>query len=152
MVTTTNLSSGRPPEGFSDAATAFVVEERPDGVYVRLPVPEAAAPYGRRRPVKTLVAFGITHVFGMVRMIPIWASPRLYVWLQERGQITYIGIRHEGAASFAASAYGKLIGRPAACLAIVSSQSSSVSFVPRGRTASTTVAGTRSSGPSRPSA
>ena len=32
----------------------------------------------------------------------------------ERGDITYIGIRHEGAASFAASAYGKLTGRPAA--------------------------------------
>jgi thiamine pyrophosphate-dependent acetolactate synthase large subunit-like protein len=37
---------------------------------------------------------------------------------EERGQITYIGIRHEGAASFAASAFGKLTGRPAACLAI----------------------------------
>ena len=30
----------------------------------------------------------------------------------------YIGIRHEGAAAFAASAYGKLTGRPAACLTI----------------------------------
>src|SRR5213075_217183 len=35
-----------------------------------------------------------------------------------RGELTYVGIRHEGAASFAASAYGKLTGRPAACLAI----------------------------------
>ncbi len=34
------------------------------------------------------------------------------------GHLTYVGIRHEGAASFAASAYGKLTGRPAACLAI----------------------------------
>ncbi len=33
------------------------------------------------------------------------------------GHLTYVGIRHEGAASFAASAYGKLTGRPAACLA-----------------------------------
>jgi len=32
--------------------------------------------------------------------------------------LTYIGIRHEGAAAFAASAYGKLTGRPAACFAI----------------------------------
>ncbi len=30
----------------------------------------------------------------------------------------FIGIRHEGAAAFAASAYGKLTGRPAACFAI----------------------------------
>ena len=34
------------------------------------------------------------------------------------GKLTYIGIRHEGAACFAASAYGKLTGRPAACLSI----------------------------------
>jgi pyruvate oxidase len=37
---------------------------------------------------------------------------------EERGQLRYIGIRHEGAAAFAASAYGKLTGRPAACFAI----------------------------------
>ncbi len=37
---------------------------------------------------------------------------------EARGELTYIGIRHEGAAAFAASAYGKLTGRPAACFAI----------------------------------
>ncbi len=37
---------------------------------------------------------------------------------EEAGELTYIGIRHEGAAAFAASAYGKLTGRPAACLTI----------------------------------
>ena len=31
------------------------------------------------------------------------------------GRLTYIGIRHEGAAAFAASAYGKLTGRPGVC-------------------------------------
>lgn len=34
------------------------------------------------------------------------------------GRLTYIGIRHEGAAAFAASGYAKLTGRPAACLTI----------------------------------
>ncbi|MDB2407696.1 thiamine pyrophosphate-binding protein, partial [Jannaschia sp.] len=34
------------------------------------------------------------------------------------GKLNYYGIRHEGAAAFAASAYGKLTGRPAACLTI----------------------------------
>ena len=38
--------------------------------------------------------------------------------LEETGRLQYIGIRHEGAAAFAASAYGKLTGRPAACLGI----------------------------------
>ena len=37
---------------------------------------------------------------------------------EERGELRYIGIRHEGAAAFAASGYAKLTGRPAACLAI----------------------------------
>ena len=32
--------------------------------------------------------------------------------------MTFIGIRHEGAAAFAASAYGKLTGKPAACFGI----------------------------------
>jgi pyruvate oxidase len=36
----------------------------------------------------------------------------------EEGHLHYYGIRHEGAASFAASAYGKLTGRPAACMSI----------------------------------
>ena len=34
------------------------------------------------------------------------------------GRLQYIGVRHEGAASFAASGYAKLTGRPAACFAI----------------------------------
>jgi thiamine pyrophosphate-dependent acetolactate synthase large subunit-like protein len=37
---------------------------------------------------------------------------------EKAGGLTYYGIRHEGAASLAASAYGKLTGRPAACFSI----------------------------------
>jgi len=37
---------------------------------------------------------------------------------EDEGHISYYGVRHEGAASFACSAYGKLTGRPAACLSI----------------------------------
>ena len=35
----------------------------------------------------------------------------------QKDQLKYIGIRHEGAASFAASAYAKSTGKPAACFA-----------------------------------
>jgi len=35
-----------------------------------------------------------------------------------KGDMSYYGIRHEGAASFACSGYAKLTGKPAACLAI----------------------------------
>jgi thiamine pyrophosphate-dependent acetolactate synthase large subunit-like protein len=38
--------------------------------------------------------------------------------MEEAGRLRYVAIRHEGAASFACSAYGKLTGRPASCLAI----------------------------------
>ena len=37
---------------------------------------------------------------------------------EQRGDLRYFGIRHEGAASFAATAYGKLTGRLAACFGI----------------------------------
>ena len=39
------------------------------------------------------------------------------IW-KKAGDLGFIGVRHEGAAAFAASAYGKLTGRPAACLTI----------------------------------
>ena len=50
--------------------------------------------------------------------IPTWVSPTRLRRAEQRGEISYVGIRHEGAAAFAASAYGKLTGRPALCLAI----------------------------------
>ncbi len=109
--------TGRPPEGFSDAPACFDVEERADGVYVALP---------ERRPhertvadvmVETLVAWGVTHVFGMVGHSNLGFADAMRR-AEERGELTYVGIRHEGAASFAASAHGKLTGRPAACFAI----------------------------------
>ena len=68
--------------------------------------------------VETLVAFGITHVFGMVGHSNLGFADAMRR-AEERGQLTYIGIRHEGAAAFAASAYGKLSGHPAVCFAIV---------------------------------
>jgi thiamine pyrophosphate-dependent acetolactate synthase large subunit-like protein len=67
--------------------------------------------------VETLVAFGITHVFGMVGHSNLGFADAMRR-AEQRGQLTYIGIRHEGAAAFAASAYGKLCGRPAVCFAI----------------------------------
>ncbi len=108
---------GRPPEGFSDAVTCFATEVRADGVYVALP-PEV----GRPRTVsdvmvETMVNWGVNAVFGMVGHSNLGLADALRV-AEQRGDLRYFGIRHEGAASFAASAYGKLTGRPAACFAI----------------------------------
>src|SRR4051794_37062748 len=109
--------TGRPPEGFSDAVTSYEVEDRDDGVYVRLP--DQA---GHRRTVsdvlvETLVAHGVNTVFGMVGHSNLGFADALRR-AEERGELRFFGIRHEGAAAFAASAYGKLTGRPAACFAI----------------------------------
>src|SRR5689334_16094905 len=109
--------TGRPPEGFSDGVAAYEVDERADAVYVRLPAPAPKVRTVADVLVETLVAFGITHVFGMVGHSNLGFADAMRR-AEERGQLTFTGIRHEGAASFAASAYGKLTGRPAACFAI----------------------------------
>jgi thiamine pyrophosphate-dependent acetolactate synthase large subunit-like protein/nitrite reductase/ring-hydroxylating ferredoxin subunit len=109
--------TGQPPAGFTDAPRSYPVEVRHDGVYVCVPV---LAPHQRDVSdvmVETMVAWGITHVFGMVGHSNLGFADAIRR-AEERGELTYIGIRHEGAAAFAASAYAKLTGRPAACLAI----------------------------------
>ncbi|MGZ6929792.1 MAG: thiamine pyrophosphate-dependent enzyme [Acidimicrobiia bacterium] len=109
--------TGTPPAGFSDAPACFPVEVRADGVYVGVP---AAAPHERTVSdvmVETMVNWGVTHVFGMVGHSNLGFADAMRR-AEEAGDLTFVGIRHEGAAAFAASAYGKLTGRPAACFAI----------------------------------
>jgi len=60
---------------------------------------------------------GVTQVFGMVGHSNLGVAEAMRR-AEELGELRYIGIRHEGAASFAASGYAKLSGRPAACPAI----------------------------------
>lgn len=109
--------TGTPPEGFADGVPAYDVEERADGWYVALPEPTPPVRTVGDVVVETLVAWGVTAFFGMVGHSNLGFAEALRR-AEERGDITYVGIRHEGAAAFAASAYGKLTGRPAACLAI----------------------------------
>jgi len=66
---------------------------------------------------ETLVAWDVRSVFGMVGHSNLGLADALRTQALA-GEMHYYGIRHEGAASFAASAYGKLTGRPAACFAI----------------------------------
>lgn len=112
-----NPLDGTPPEGFDDAPQCFKTEVRSDGVYVELP----ALPVRQRTAsdvlVETMVNWGVTHVFGMVGHSNLGFADAMRE-AEQRGDLTYIGIRHEGAASFAASAYGKLTGELAACFGI----------------------------------
>ena len=109
--------TGRPPAGFADAPACFPTEVRDDGVYVALPPDAGPARTVSDVLVETLVGWGLTHVFGMVGHSNLGFADALRS-AEARGVLTFVGIRHEGAAAFAASAYGKLTGRPAACFAI----------------------------------
>src|SRR6266545_2467039 len=94
-----------------------LTQQRADGLDVKLPEAQTVPRTVADVLVETLVAHGVTHVFGMVGHSNLGFAEAMRR-AEERGELTYIGIRHEGAASFAASAYGKLTGRPAACFAI----------------------------------
>ena len=109
--------TGRPPAGFSDAPSCFQVETRTDGVYVSLPREREYPRTIADVLVETLTNWGLTHVFGMVGHSNLGFADALRK-AEARGELTFVGIRHEGAAAFAASAYGKLTGRPAACFGI----------------------------------
>jgi thiamine pyrophosphate-dependent acetolactate synthase large subunit-like protein len=67
--------------------------------------------------VGTLCDWGLDAVFGMVGHSNLGLADAIRR-AAEAGRLTYVGIRHEGAAAFAASGYAKLTGRPAACFSI----------------------------------
>ncbi|MDJ0769596.1 MAG: thiamine pyrophosphate-binding protein [Ilumatobacter sp.] len=109
--------TGQPPEGFSDAPACFDTEVRDDGVYVALPPEPEPVRTVSDVVVETLTNWGLTHVFGMVGHSNLGFADAMRK-AEERGDLTYIGIRHEGAAAFAASAFGKLTGGVAGCFGI----------------------------------
>ena len=124
--------TGRSPGSFEDGIETFTTELRDDGVYVGFAREQAHVPTVADRMVETMVNWGVRWVFGMVghsnlgladavrRVAEREPEPKPKPGSDpDRGPaLRYIGIRHEGAAAFAISAYGKLTARPAAALAI----------------------------------
>ncbi len=108
--------TGKAP-GYDDGVETFPVEVRDDGIYVGFEAEPPHVPTVSDVMAETMVNWGIRWVFGMVGHSNLGLADALRLQ-EQRGALNYIGIRHEGAASFACSAYGKLTGRPAACLAI----------------------------------
>ncbi|MFT4975338.1 MAG: pyruvate oxidase [Myxococcota bacterium] len=109
--------TGKAPGGHDDGVEVFPVEVREDGVYVSLPVEVDHEETMSDVFAQTLTAWGLRWVFGMVGHSNLGLADALRRET-EAGRLRYVGIRHEGAASFACSAYGKLTGRPAGCLTI----------------------------------
>jgi thiamine pyrophosphate-dependent acetolactate synthase large subunit-like protein/nitrite reductase/ring-hydroxylating ferredoxin subunit len=109
--------TGLPPEGFSDAPACFTTDVRDDGVWVALPGEKPVERTVSDVIVETMVNWGLSHVFGMVGHSNLGFADAMRK-AEARGDLTYIGVRHEGAAAFAATAFGKLTGRAAGCFGI----------------------------------
>ncbi len=110
--------TGKPPGGHEDTGQEmFATDVRPDGIYVGIP---AEPPHERTVTdvmAETMVNWGVRTTFGMVGHSNLGLADALR--LQEAaGNLSYYGIRHEGAAAFACSGYAKASGRPASCLTI----------------------------------
>ena len=108
--------TGDPPAGYGDCATPFPLEVRADGIYVQVDEPEHE-PTVSDQLVDVMTDWGVDTVFGIVGHSNLGFADAMRR-AEEAGKLRYFGVRHEGAASFAATAYGKLTGRPAACFAI----------------------------------
>ena len=108
--------TGAPPGGFDDSNTAYPVDVRDDGVYIGVEEPEHK-PTAMDQMVSVMTDWGVDTVFGMVGHSNLGLADALYN-AEKAGKLRYFGIRHEGAAAFAASGYAKLTGDPAACFTI----------------------------------
>ncbi|MEM9839289.1 MAG: thiamine pyrophosphate-dependent enzyme [Pseudomonadota bacterium] len=110
--------TGKSPGGHEDSGqTMYPVEIREDGIYVLVPGAPAHLETVSDVMAESLTNWGVSSVFGMVGHSNLGLADALRRQA-ERGRLHYYGIRHEGAAAFAVSAYGKLTGRPAAALTI----------------------------------
>lgn len=109
--------NGQSPGAHGDGVDAFATETRDDGIYVALPPDDERVRTISDVMVDTMVNWGVTSVFGMVGHSNLGFADAMRL-AEERGDLRFFGIRHEGAAAFAAGAYGKLTNDLAACFGI----------------------------------
>ncbi len=108
---------GGSSDDFDDGLETYPLKVEGDAVYVGLEEEPSHKPTVTDVMAETMVNWGVDRVFGMVGHSNLGLADA-FRRQEEKGKLKFIGIRHEGAASFAASAYGKLTGKPAACFAI----------------------------------
>ena len=108
---------GGSAEGFEDGLPSFDLKIEGDAIFVGIKEEAPHEPTISDVMAETMVNWGVNRVFGMVGHSNLGFADALRRQ-EEKGNLKFIGIRHEGAAAFASSAYGKLTGKPAACFAI----------------------------------
>ncbi len=109
--------TGKPPGGYDDGIDTFPVKEEENGIYVGLEEEDAHEDTVSDVMIETMVNWGVDTVFGMVGHSNLAVADAMRRQ-EKKGKLKYFGIRHEGAASLAASGYAKLTGKPAACFGI----------------------------------
>ena len=109
--------TGEARDDHSNGVAAYATETREDGVYVEVTQRVKHIRTVSDVMVETMVNWNINIVFGMVGHSNLGLADALRRQ-EETGALRYFGVRHEGAAAFAASGYGKLTGTPAACMGI----------------------------------
>lgn len=109
--------TGKAP-GFDDGGIpVYQLKEEGEAIYVGLEEEVEHEATISDVMVESMVNWGVTKVFGMVGHSNLGFADAMRRQ-EEKGNLNFFGIRHEGAAAFACSAYGKLTGKPAACFTI----------------------------------
>ncbi len=111
-----NPTIGKSEGGDSDLKT-YEVEKRDDGIYIKVESPQKSSWTVSHVMAETMVNWGFKHVFGMVGHSNLGLAEAIRVQ-ENKNNLRFIGVRHEGAAAFACSGYAKASGKPAACLTI----------------------------------
>ncbi|QJF51216.1 thiamine pyrophosphate-binding protein [Roseobacter ponti] len=110
--------TGKPPGGHEDSGQQmYPVDIRDGEIFIGIAPEPPHETTVTDVMVDTLSNWGIQSVFGMVGHSNLGLADAIRRAVVD-GRMRFFGIRHEGAAAFAASAYGKLTGTPAACLTI----------------------------------
>ena len=108
--------TGKAP-GFDDGVDTYPIKIEGEEIWVGLPKEQPHRTTISDVMVETMINWGVNRVFGMVGHSNLGLADALRRQ-EAQGKLRFFAIRHEGAAAFAASAYGKLTGKPAACFAI----------------------------------
>ena len=109
--------NGQSPGGHDDSIITFKVKEEDEAIYVGVPEIPPHKDTVSDLMMETMVNWGVDTVFGMVGHSNLAIADAMRRQ-EKKGKLKYFGIRHEGAAAFAASGYAKLTGKPAACFGI----------------------------------